>query len=88
MRNVRFMGTSLMATDRTRPSAIERSTQMRERIATPNPLSTSGSSIPAEITVPPSGFIAGIYARNDAQNGVAKAPANEVLLGASRFERA
>ncbi len=56
-------------------------------VITPNPLSTSGSSIPAEITVPPSGFIAGIYARNDAQNGVAKAPANEVVLGASRFER-
>lgn len=53
----------------------------------PNPLARAGSSIPAEIAVPPSGFIAGIYARNDEQNGVAKAPANEVLLGASRFER-
>ena len=31
--------------------------------------------------------MAGIYARNDEQNGVAKAPANEVVLGASRFER-
>jgi uncharacterized protein len=56
-------------------------------VLTPNPLARSGSSIPAEIAIPPSGFIAGIYARNDAQNGVAKAPANEVLLGASRFER-
>ncbi len=56
-------------------------------VITPNPLARSGSSIPAEIAVPPSGFIAGIYARNDEQNGVAKAPANEVVLGASRFER-
>ena len=56
-------------------------------VITPNPLARSGSSIPAEITVPPSGFIAGIYARNDEQNGVSKAPANEVVLGASRFER-
>lgn len=32
--------------------------------------------------VPPSGHIAGIYARVDAQRGVFKAPANEVILGA------
>src|SRR5271168_2507114 len=56
-------------------------------VITPNPLSSSGSSIPAEIAVPPSGFMAGIYARNDQQNGVASAPANQVVLGASRFER-
>lgn len=57
-------------------------------VITPNPLSSSGSSIPAEIAVPPSGFIAGIYARNDHQNpGVSKAPANEIVMGASRFER-
>jgi len=56
-------------------------------VITPNPLASVGSSIPAEIAVPPSGYIAGIYARNDEQNGVAKAPANEVVLGASRFER-
>ncbi len=56
-------------------------------IPTPNPLATAGSAIPAEIAVPPTGFITGIYARNDQQNGVSKAPANEVLLGASRLER-
>ncbi|MEG4495021.1 phage tail sheath subtilisin-like domain-containing protein [Microcoleus sp. D3_18_C4] len=33
------------------------------------------------IYVPPSGHIAGIYARVDAQRGVHKAPANEVVLG-------
>jgi phage tail sheath protein FI len=56
-------------------------------VIVPNPLARSGSSIPAEIAVPPSGFMAGIYARNDVQHGVSKAPANEVVLGASRFER-
>jgi Bacteriophage tail sheath protein len=34
------------------------------------------------ILVPPSGHLAGIYARVDAQRGVHKAPANEVVLGA------
>ncbi|HEY2383505.1 MAG TPA: phage tail sheath subtilisin-like domain-containing protein [Terriglobia bacterium] len=56
-------------------------------VIVPNPLARSGSSIPAEIAIPPSGYLAGIYARSDQQNGVAKAPANEVVLGASRFER-
>ncbi len=56
-------------------------------VLTPNPLATAGSAIAAEIAVPPTGFIAGIYARSDQQNGVSKAPANEVLLGASRLER-
>jgi hypothetical protein len=56
-------------------------------VIVPNPLSRSGSSIPAEVAVPPSGFMAGIYARSDSENGVAKAPANEVVLDASRFER-
>ncbi|MCD0158867.1 phage tail sheath subtilisin-like domain-containing protein [Deinococcus sp. 6GRE01] len=31
--------------------------------------------------VPPSGFVAGIYARNDVERGVHKAPANEVVRG-------
>src|SRR5262245_17936515 len=39
------------------------------------------------IFVPPSGHIAGIYARIDANRGVHKAPANEVVLGASGLER-
>jgi phage tail sheath protein FI len=34
------------------------------------------------IYVPPSGHIAGIYARVDTQRGVHKAPANEVVFGA------
>ena len=38
------------------------------------------------IYVPPSGHIAGIYARVDAQRGVHKAPANEVIRGAVGVE--
>ena len=52
-----------------------------------NPLSRPGrDDIPREIALPPSGFICGIYARNDTQRGVYKAPANEVVTGALRFE--
>ncbi|MDB5274930.1 MAG: tail sheath protein [Chitinophagaceae bacterium] len=52
-----------------------------------NPLARPGrDDIPKEINVPPSGFVSGIYARNDSQRGVYKAPANEVVTGALRFE--
>ena len=40
----------------------------------------------AEIDVPPSGYVTGIYARNDDQRSVAKAPANEVLHGVIGLE--
>jgi hypothetical protein len=56
-------------------------------VLTPNPLAVSGTSTPAQIAVPPTGFMAGIYARNDELNSVAKAPANEVVLGALDLER-
>jgi phage tail sheath protein FI len=36
----------------------------------------------SRVFVPPSGHMAGIYARSDAQRGVHKAPANEVIMGA------
>jgi phage tail sheath protein FI len=39
-----------------------------------------------EIVVPPSGFVAGIYARSDVAYGVSKAPANEVAIGAIDLE--
>ncbi|HEX8905049.1 MAG TPA: phage tail sheath subtilisin-like domain-containing protein [Longimicrobiaceae bacterium] len=39
-----------------------------------------------QIVLPPSGFVAGIYARNDVEHGVHKAPANEVVRGALGFE--
>jgi phage tail sheath protein FI len=39
-----------------------------------------------ELNVPPSGAVAGIYARNDIERGVFKAPANEVVDGAIGLE--
>jgi uncharacterized protein len=39
-----------------------------------------------EIDLPPSGFVAGIYARSDVERGVWKAPANEVVRLALGFE--
>ncbi len=41
----------------------------------------------AEIYLPPSGFVAGIYARNDINRAVYKAPANEVVNLALGFEQ-
>ncbi|HVH99853.1 MAG TPA: phage tail sheath subtilisin-like domain-containing protein [Enhygromyxa sp.] len=56
-------------------------------IVVSNPDARPGdSSRPLELAVPPSGHICGIYARNDAERGVHKAPANEVVIGALRFE--
>lgn len=52
-----------------------------------NPLASPRNTEPAELTIPPSGFVAGIYARTDVERGVWKAPANEVVRGALRFER-
>ncbi len=43
-----------------------------------DPLSPSGAQVP----VAPSGHMAGIYARTDANPGVFKAPANEIIRGA------
>lgn len=52
-----------------------------------NPLARPGAeNIPSELALPPSGFVAGIYARNDTERGVYKAPANEVVRSALRFE--
>jgi uncharacterized protein len=56
-------------------------------IVVPNPLWRAGDArTPREITVPPSASVCGIYARNDVERGVFKAPANEVVRGALRFE--
>jgi hypothetical protein len=40
-----------------------------------------------EVFVPPSGFVAGIYARNDASKGVSKAPAGEDITSAVGLEQ-
>jgi hypothetical protein len=56
-------------------------------VTVPNPLARPGrDDVETEINLPPSGFMCGIYARNDVEQGVAKAPANEVVRGALRFE--
>lgn len=39
------------------------------------------------LAVPPSGHIAGVYARSDAQRGVHKVPANEVIRGVIGLDR-
>lgn len=55
-------------------------------ITVSNPLWRPGDNRePAEINIPPSGFIAGIYARTDIARGVWKAPANEIVRGVLRF---
>jgi hypothetical protein len=46
----------------------------------------SPPDLPREINLPPSGFVAGIYARNDIEHGVHKSPANEVVRSALGFE--
>jgi phage tail sheath protein FI len=50
-----------------------------------NPTATNGDR---EIMVPPSGHLAGVWARNDDSRGVWKAPANEVVRGALNVELA
>ena len=49
----------------------------------PDPQGSNGQTL----LVPPSGYIAGTYARSDAQRGVHKAPANEMIAGALKLER-
>jgi hypothetical protein len=51
----------------------------------PTQRSTQGAP-PPRITLPPSGFMAGIYGRSDDGRGVWKAPANEVVNGLTKFE--
>jgi phage tail sheath protein FI len=49
-----------------------------------NPL--ANGSGPSSIKIPPSGYVAGLYARVDAERGIHKAPANEILRGVLRLE--
>lgn len=55
-------------------------------IVDPDAPADPGSPTP-KLLLPPSGFVAGIYARSDIERGVHKAPANEVVLGITRFEK-
>ncbi len=52
-----------------------------------NPLAATDPTQPTEIDLPPSGHVCGIYARNDVQRGVWKAPANETVTGALGLQR-
>lgn len=49
-----------------------------------NPIGSNGDT---EILVPPSGHMAGVWARTDDTRGVWKAPANEIIRGALDIER-
>lgn len=52
-----------------------------------NPLARPGATNGERfLTVPPSGHVAGVWARTDATRGVWKAPANEALRGIVRLE--
>ncbi len=53
-------------------------------VEVPNQISSNGKSVSR--LIPPSGHVAGIYARNDNERGVHKAPANEVVRAAIGLE--
>ncbi|MGH2350507.1 MAG: phage tail sheath subtilisin-like domain-containing protein [Chloroflexota bacterium] len=50
-----------------------------------NPVTDGDGAV--SLLVPPSGHMAGIWARNDSERGVHKAPANEVIRGAIGLEK-
>jgi uncharacterized protein len=54
-------------------------------ITVDNPIGSNGNS---EISIPPSGHIAGVWARTDESRGVWKAPANDTIRGLLDVERA
>ncbi|MEU4237150.1 phage tail sheath C-terminal domain-containing protein [Actinoplanes sp. NPDC026619] len=55
-------------------------------VVVPNPLARPGATnSELYLTVPPSGHVAGVWARTDAARGVWKAPANEALRGIVRL---
>ena len=55
------------------------------KIFDPNERVSQGAP-PKQLLLPPSGSVAGIYARNDITRGVHKAPANEIIRGLTKFE--
>lgn len=61
--------------------------QVSNPIKASDPVKAADPSVPSYISVPPSGHIAGIYARSDNTRGVFKAPANEEVLGAVDVDR-
>ena len=55
------------------------------KVFDPNERFSQGTP-PKQLVLPPSGFVTGIYARNDITRGVHKAPANEIVRGLTQFE--
>ncbi len=55
-------------------------------IAVLDPNERPSGGPPRLLSLPPSGAVAGVYARTDVARGVHKAPANEVIQGLVRFE--
>jgi len=55
------------------------------KVFDPNERFSQGTP-PRQLVLPPSGFVTGIYARNDITRGVHKAPANEIVRGLTQFE--
>lgn len=53
-------------------------------VANPDPKAGPNDKM---LKIPPSGHIAGLYARVDSERGVYKAPANEIIRGALKLER-
>lgn len=56
-------------------------------IGVANPLAATDPTQSSILSLPPSGFVCGIYARTDVQRGVFKAPANETVTGALGLQR-
>lgn len=52
----------------------------------PEPMPQNLSNI-RQVPIPPSGHVAGVYARTDNERGVHKAPANEVMRGITGLQR-
>ncbi|MEP6662336.1 MAG: phage tail sheath family protein [Verrucomicrobiota bacterium] len=57
-------------------------------ITVANPNFKAGDPVsPKNLTLPPSGFLCGLYAKNDHERGVFKSPANLPVISALGFER-
>jgi uncharacterized protein len=66
---------------------VEDVVAMRERIDSPfAAVYYPWVRVPGDVDVPPSGFVAGVYARNDVDRGVWKAPAGMSITGAIGLE--
>jgi phage tail sheath protein FI len=67
---------------------VDEVTALRERLDSPNAalyypwVRAADPAGSGELDLPPSGFVAGVYARTDAARGVFRAPVNEPLKGA------